>query len=173
MLLAVGLPPVQEPLIVQGGDLRLQAVQLRPNADDLQQGLRLVLVAGVHELGQVQRQLAGELVEQLLAGLPPGGVGDLQSAVFACALHGQTVGQGELDPGRYGAALPRGIAGPVALAAQGPADGVQHGRLALGVLPADDGEAVRGGLQREGLDPLDVLDFKRVDSYGHVVSSFF
>ena len=81
-------------LVVQSLDALVEHGQLLPHPDDLQQGVGLVAVAGIHKAGQVQRQYLDELVQQLLAGAATGGVGDGQGAVFAPALHHNAVGQG-------------------------------------------------------------------------------
>ena len=167
-LLPVGLPAQDRPLIVQLLFFLLQLRQLRTDANDLQEGVRLLPGAGFQEAGKVQGQLLDEFIQELLARLPAAGIGDLQGAVFAGALHDQAVGQGDFDPGRHGAAFPGGIAGPVPVAAQGPADGIQDGRLPLGVIAADDGQAALAGDQLHSLDPLDVLDLQSVDFDWHI-----
>ena len=143
-------------------------MELGADADDLQQGLSLFPGTGLHELRKIQRQLAHELIQQLLAALPAAGVRDLQITIFALALDNQAVGEGELDLGRDGTPLPGSVAGTEPLAAESPADGVQDRGLPLAVVAADDGQTVRGGLQGHRLDAFDVLDLETVDFDWHI-----
>ena len=71
--------------VVQVGFLRLQFVQTRADADDLQQNVGLFPCGRGHELRQVDGEFLDKFVQQLLPGSLSGGVGDLKIAVFALA----------------------------------------------------------------------------------------
>ena len=111
-------------------DLPVQSGQTVPHADDLQKRVSLLLIAGRHEAGQVQRQLLHELVEQLLTSLVARGVGNSEGAVLALPFDHEAVRQGDVQPGRRVRALPLRGGRAVLLPAQGPGNGVQHAGLA-------------------------------------------
>ena len=157
--------------VVQGFDLPVQAGQSIPHTDDVQQGVGLVFIAGLHKAGQVQRQRLHKSVQQLLAAALAGGVGDGQAAVLALALDDDAVGQRHPQVGRADGTLPGRRGRAVLLAAQRPGDSVQHAGLALVVVAAHDGQPGGRGFDLHGLDALDILGLQRSDFYRHFRSS--
>ena len=158
-------------LVVQRLDFPVQLRQLVPHADDLEQRVGLVPVAGVEEARQIQRQLLDKFVEQRLPGPLSGGVGDGQCAVLALALDDDTVGQRHLQVGRADGPFPGRGGRAVFLAAQRPGDGVQHAGFALVVVAAHNGQPGGRGLDLHGLDALDILGLQRGDFYRHLIHS--
>ena len=144
-------------LVVQGLDLKIPGVQLGADADDPEQDIRLFLVGGFHEAGQVQRQRLHKGVQQLLAAAPPGGVSDGQAGILALALHHHTVGKLDLQMRRSHCAVPLGSVRAETVAAEGPRQSIQNTGFALIVVAAHDGQA--SGRRREcnGLDAFDVF----------------
>ena len=144
-------------LVVQGLDLHVTGVQLSADADDPEQDVRLFLVGGFHEAGQVQCQRLHKGVEQLLPAAPPGGVSDGQTGIFALAFHHHTVGKLDLQMRRSHCAVPLGSVRAETVAAQCPCQSIQNTGFALIVVAAHDGQA--SGRRREcnGLDAFDVF----------------
>ena len=157
--------------IVQGFDLPVQAGQSIPHTDDVQQGVGLVFIAGLHKAGQVQRQRLHKSVQQLLAAALAGGVRHGQAAVFALALHHNAVGQDHFQVGRGKGTVPHSGGRAELLAAQGPGQGIQHTGFALVVVAAHNGQPGGGGREGNRLDAFYVFGFQSRNFYRHFIAS--
>ena len=50
------------PLRICAADFVIELLQLRPYAEDLKEGIRLLLGVGLHEAGKIEREYADELI---------------------------------------------------------------------------------------------------------------
>ena len=141
LLLLVPHDAVLVPPVVGGLLFQIQRFQLLFNAQRVQQHFCFVRVIHGKEFRQVQRQFFDKAVQECLSCFLPGGIGHRQTGILAFSLHGEPVLQLQTDPGWRHPALPLQVGGTVLFAPQGVHNGVQHGRLPLGVLSANHGHA--------------------------------
>ena len=102
-LLLISSPADIEPLLVKLFLLLLQLCQLRTDADDLQEGVRLLFAGGFHELRKVDGELFHKAVEELLPALLAFWISDLEVAVLALALNHKAIVHYDLEARRDGA----------------------------------------------------------------------
>ena len=153
------------PLVVDSLCVQIELGQLRSDANDLQQRLRLLFRRGVQELRQVECQLPDQLIQQRLSGLVAVLVVDLQRGVLALAGNDQPVVQLNADARVRHRPLTLGIGWLVPVAPQCPHDGIQNGRLTLAVPSTDDRQTNLRRLHLDRLHPLHVLNLEPIDPY--------
>ena len=152
--------------------LSIELGKLIADTDDIEESSCLFLFIGIHELRQIESELADKAVQQCLARLCAGRISHLQGAVLAGSLDNDSVAENDLhvriDHGSISFYVRRLVISP----AQRVSDCIQDTGFALIVSATDHCQSGSSGFDFDSLDPLHILKLKTVDLYCVVCHCF-
>ncbi|MNE66675.1 hypothetical protein D3C80_1622380 [compost metagenome] len=123
-----------------------------------------LLARSVEEFRKVNSQLLHETIQKLLPCLLSARINNLQVAVLPLALNHQTIRESQPQERRYCRPRAFSLRRTVFVTAKSPSNSIQYASLSLAVIASYNRQSCAAGLDLNGLDPFDVLNFQFIDS---------